>query len=380
MKVALISDLHFGIKKSDTTFQKSQLRFFEKQLVEELKMRDVNTIFVLGDVFDTRQAINVMTNNVVLKLFANTFKDFDIHMIVGNHDLYYTDTTEVNSLKQLDLLPNVTVYEKPCTKKFAGHDITFLPWITNYEQAKLPTSEYCFAHLDVTGFMMDRVNMCSNGISVRKLASSFKNVYTGHFHTRSKKRIGACNIEYIGSPYQLTRIDAGQDRGCTILDLDTNETELIVNTVSIKYIKIAYPNVPDNLHELAHNNIVDVDIPYELSDESANIVNYMQQITAANAVTVTQVIGKKPDLTIEHDEDLSNIDLFSLFKSYTDQLKADNKEEIYTELIDLYNTFKRRIVKWNRKQLRLKMVKLKAFTNTLCSSCSKKASLLNIHI
>ena len=380
MKVALISDLHFGIKKSDTTFQKSQLRFFEKQLVEELKMRDVNTIFVLGDVFDTRQAINVMTNNVVLKLFANTFKDFDIHMIVGNHDLYYTDTTEVNSLKQLDLLPNVTVYEKPCTKKFAGHDITFLPWITNYEQAKLPTSEYCFAHLDVTGFMMDRVNMCSNGISVRKLASSFKNVYTGHFHTRSKKRIGTCNIEYIGSPYQLTRIDAGQDRGCTILDLDTNETELIVNTVSIKYIKIAYPNVPDNLHELAHNNIVDVDIPYELSDESANIVNYMQQITAANPVTVTQVIGKKPDLTIEHEEDLSNIDLFSLFKSYTDQLKANNKEEIYTELIDLYNTFKRRIDKWNRKQLRLKMVKLKAFTNTLCNSCSKKVSLLNIHI
>ena len=372
MKIALISDLHFGIKKSDTVFQKSQLRFFEKQLVEELKLRGINTIFVLGDVFDTRQAVNVQTSNVVLKLFKDTFRDFTIHMIVGNHDLYYTDTTEVNSLKQLDLLPNVKVYEDEEQFELDGHSITMLPWITDYKNVgELPSSEYCFAHLDVSGFMMDKYNMCSNGLSVKSLANNFKHVFTGHFHTRSKKKIGDCCIEYIGSPYQLTRIDAGQDRGCTVLDLDTAETELIVNTESIRFVKLTYPDIPENLDEIVKHNIVDVDIPYDLSDESKKILDYTQALNAACPINITQNIGKKPELTVEHQtEDLSNIDLFSLFKTYVDQLSVINKDEIYKELTSLYNDFKRRIT-CKKKQLHSKMVKLKAFTNILLQCFSK---------
>lgn len=380
MKVALISDLHFGIKQSDTAFQKSQLNFFEKQLVEELKLRSIDTIFVLGDVFDTRQTINVQTSNVVLHLFKDIFADFTIHMIVGNHDLYYKNTTSVNSLKQLDLLPNVTVYETPETLDMGGHQITFMPWITDYKTVEFEPSEYCFAHMDVTGFMMDKINMCSDGIEVKKLAENFSHVYTGHFHTRSKKKIGDCDITYIGSPYQLTRIDMGQDRGCTILDLDTNDTELIVNTESIRYVKLTYPNIPDNIEEVVAHNFVDIDIPYDLSDESKKIFDYMQTVNAASALTVTQNIGKKPELTVSAtDEDLSNIDLFSLFKSYTDQLTNINKSEIYTELTNLYNTFKRRI-KWKQKLLHLSVDKLRAFTNTLFSNCSKKEKLQNFRI
>lgn len=374
MKVALISDLHFGVKQSDSTFQKSQLSFFEKQLVEELKLRSIDTIFVLGDVFDTRQSVNVQTSNVVLHLFKDIFEDFNVHMIVGNHDLYYKNTTSVNSLKQLDLLSNVTVYETPKKIEFDGHSVTFLPWITDYKSfTGTEQSEYCFAHLDVAGFMMDKINMCSEGISIKQLADNYKHVYTGHFHTRSKKKIGDCDITYIGSPYQLTRIDTGQDRGCTILDLDTNTTELIVNTESIRYVKLTYPDVPDNIEDLVAHNYVDIDIPYELSDESKKIFDYMQTVNSNSAISVTQNIGKKPELTVSADEkDLSNIDLFSLFKSYTDQLTNVNKEQIYAELTTLYNDFKRRII-CKKKQLHSKMVKLRASTNILLISYNRMA-------
>lgn len=378
MKIALISDLHFGIKKSDIVFQKSQLKFFEKQLVEELKIRDIDTIFVLGDVFDTRQAVNVQTSNIVLKLFKETFRDFKIHMIVGNHDLYYTDTTEVNSLKFLNLLPNVKVYEEETQFELDGHSITMLPWITDYKNVVLPSSEYCFAHLDISGFMMDKYNMCSSGLSVKNLTDNFKHVFTGHFHTRSKKKIGKCTIEYIGSPYQLTRIDAGQDRGCTILNLDTAKTELIVNTESIRFVKLTYPDVPENIEEIVKNNIVDVDIPYECSDESKKILDYTQAINSAKPINITQNIGKKPELTVEHaEEDLSNIDLFSLFKTYVDQLDNINKDEIYKELTTLYNDFKRRII-CKKKQLHLRMVKLKEFTNISSINCREKARMPHI--
>ena len=113
MKIALIADLHAGIKKSDSVFQRSQLKFFTDQLVPELKASGITKLFILGDVFDTRQAVNVQTDNVVIDLFKNTLKDFDIHVIVGNHDMYMTTTTEINSLKVLDLMPHVTLYEKP---------------------------------------------------------------------------------------------------------------------------------------------------------------------------------------------------------------------------------------------------------------------------
>jgi len=344
MKIAMISDLHFGVKQSDQAFQKSQLRFFEHQLVEELKMRGIKSIFVLGDIFDTRQAVNVQTLNVVMKLFKDTFADFDVKVIVGNHDLYYKTTTEVHSLVALGELDNVEVFEHPSTFEFGEHVITMLPWITDYSEKIENISEYCFAHLDIVGFMMDRVNVCSNGLTIKDLTKQFKHIYTGHFHTRSHKEIGNSTIDYIGSPYQITRIDAGQDRGCTILDLDTNETELIVNTESIKYVKLTYPELPGNLEELVKNNVIDIEIPYEFSDQSKLIHEYTKKITDNYQVySINTVNGKKPDETVAVNEDLSGIDLFSLFKSYTEQLTTINKTEIYQELINLYNTFKRRI-------------------------------------
>ena len=104
MKVALIADLHFGVKKSDKTFQDSQLRFFNEQFVPELKEKNIDTVIVCGDIFDTRQTVNVQTENVVINLFKETFKDLKVHVVVGNHDIFHTNTTEINSLKALDLL------------------------------------------------------------------------------------------------------------------------------------------------------------------------------------------------------------------------------------------------------------------------------------
>lgn len=46
MKIALIADLHFGVKKSDTIFQSSQLKFFKEQFVPELKEQEIDTIVV----------------------------------------------------------------------------------------------------------------------------------------------------------------------------------------------------------------------------------------------------------------------------------------------------------------------------------------------
>lgn len=342
MKIAMLADLHFGVKKSDQIFSDSQLRFFETQMIDELKKRDINTIFVLGDVFDTRQSVNVHTQNLVLKLFKDTLKDFDIHILVGNHDLFYTTTTETNSLKMLDLLPNVKVYETNTKLNIGGHDIMMVPWITNNEEFEktCDSSEYAFGHFEITGARMDKYNLCAGGISLNTLWEKFDHVYSGHFHTRSTRTAGNKDLTYIGSPYQITRIDMGDDRGVTVLDLDTNTAELIVNEKSMIFNKITYPAIPEDIAEFTAGNVVDVYVSYDDSKFTKKVYDYVQKFEVEGpAYPVNLNVMQKDDNT-EISENLDGINLFSLFKSYIEDLQIKNKQEVYNALVELYNSYK----------------------------------------
>lgn len=342
MKIAMIADLHFGVKKSDQTFCESQIRFFENQMVKELKERNVDTIFVLGDVFDTRQSVNVHTQNIVQNLFEETFKEFNVHILVGNHDLFYTTTTDTNSLKFLNLLPNVTVYESITKLDLDGHELMMVPWITNIEEFTkfCGEAEYAFGHFEATGAKMDKYNLCAGGVSMNTLFEKFDHIYSGHFHTRSTKKIANKDMTYIGSPYQITRIDMGDDRGVTILDLDTNETELVKNTQSMIFNKITYPALPVDIDEFAAGNVVDVYVSYDDSKYTNKIYEYVQKFEAAGPAYPVNLNVMQKDENTEISENLDGINLFSLFKSYVEDSPIKNKQEVYNALIELYNSYK----------------------------------------
>jgi len=59
MKIALISDIHFGVRKGSSEFLDSQMRFFRNQMIPSLIKREVKHIYFLGDVMDNRNHINV---------------------------------------------------------------------------------------------------------------------------------------------------------------------------------------------------------------------------------------------------------------------------------------------------------------------------------
>lgn len=345
MRIALVADLHIGVKKSDQVFQDSQLRFFSEQLVPELKQKQISTIAVLGDVFDTRQSVNTNTMNVVLKLFSDTLKDFDIHVIVGNHDLYYTTTTDVNSLKWVDLLPNVHLYENPTRVGFGNKEVLMLPWVTDYESFGKENihSEYLFAHLDISGMKMDKYNFCSGGATMRSLFERFEHIYTGHFHTPSSKWQDGKNITYIGSPYQITRIDIDDSRGYTILDLDNNKTEFVENTKSIKFKQVNFPDEIEDLKGLASGNIVDVLVKYEDSKYSKKIYEYVKNIEQYNPAYPVNVKILQKEETATTVNKIEGINLFELLKEYVDgddRIPENDKGIIHTELIRLYNEMK----------------------------------------
>lgn len=343
MKIAMIADLHFGIKKGNEIFLESQERFFKEQLVPELESQGIKDLWILGDVFDTRSTLSVMVINRVIDLFKKTLSGFDIKIIVGNHDMYLTTDTGINSLKILDLLPNVTVYETPEILHLDGKKILMLPWITDYtDLSGIPKGrfDYCFCHADIIGFDMGGGRLSEAGLSAKELLKRFDAVYAGHYHNGIHRQFEpGKSITYLGAPYQLTRIDRDGIRGYHILDIGTGERTLTENRMSMKFTKHTYPDAD---RSVVAGNVVDLDIPYEYSDQFKKIAKYVEELEKlgpAYPVNINFLPSSESDEEMEIDT--STLNIITLFQKYLDQLETKvDKKKLYESFLELYNTYK----------------------------------------
>lgn len=341
MKIALISDLHMGIKKQCPVFMESQLRFFIKQFVPELKQANIKDIWVLGDVFDTRMSLNTLVVNKTIELFKDILKDFNIKIIVGNHDMYLTTDTGVNSLKILDLLPNVTVYEKQTVLTIDSKTILLQPWITDYSTYILTEHyDYAFMHADIIGFDQGGGRLSESGLMAKELLKKVDAVYTGHYHNGIHRQFEkGKSVTYLGAPYQLTRIDRGGTRGYHILDIATGERTMMENKVSMKFTRHVYPDV--NL-EVIPGNVVDLDIPAEYNDQTKKIsvlVTKLERLKPAYPVNINYLPSEDDT---EEIIDTENLNIITLFKNYISQVELEPvyKDKLYDSFIELYNNYK----------------------------------------
>ena len=131
MKVALLSDIHLGVRKNSEVFLKSQLNFLRNQFVPYLKENNIENVFWLGDMFDNRSSTNTKIMNAIFDFFKDYMKEFNSFILVGNHDTYYNSSNEVNSLKFLDGFENVEIIDKMTTININKKDIALVPWIVD---------------------------------------------------------------------------------------------------------------------------------------------------------------------------------------------------------------------------------------------------------
>ena len=342
MKIAMIADLHFGIKKADPTFMEAQLRFFKEQFVPELNASGIKDIWILGDVFDTRQAINTSVIYNVIDLFNETLKDFNIKIIVGNHDMYLTTDVGITSLKILSVLPHVTIYDKQTTLEIDGKKILMQPWIVDYAQEDLIKGkyDYAFMHADIIGFDMGGGRLSESGLMAKELLKKVDAVYTGHYHNGIHRQFEkGKSVTYLGAPYQLTRIDRGGTRGYHILDIATGEHTMVENKVSMKFTRHIYPDV--NL-EVIPGNVVDLDIPAEYNDQTKKIsvlVTKLERLKPAYPVNINYLPSEDDT---EEIIDTENLNIITLFKNYISQVELEPvyKDKLYDSFIELYNNYK----------------------------------------
>lgn len=236
MKVALLADTHFGMRSDSLAFDNHAREFFTHTFFPYLDTHGIKTVVHLGDVFDRRKFVNFQTLRNCKDYFFEPMRDRGIEMLVvpGNHDTYYKNTNKVNSI---DLLlreyENVKVFHEACEWVPDGRpqdSILLVPWICDENEAEVgnalhaSTSRTCIGHFEISGFEMHRGVENEDGFDPL-LFGKFDQVFSGHFHHRSTKG----NIHYLGTPYQMTWSDHGDERGFHVFETMDDTLSFVAN-------------------------------------------------------------------------------------------------------------------------------------------------------
>ena len=260
MKVAIITDQHFGMRKGSQIFHDYMKKFYDEVFFPFLDKNKITTVLDLGDTFDNRKSIDFWSLDWAKTNYYDPLasRGIQVYTVVGNHTAYYKNTLGINAIKLLlQEYENVHLIERPETINVGGLDVCFIPWICvdneteTYEEISNTSATIAMGHLELSGFEAHVGYYMDHGMS-REVFSKFKKVFSGHFHHRSHSD----NIYYLGNPYQMYWNDHGDVRGFHMFDTQTTELKFIKNPC-IMFSKIYYDdtiNDPDKMDMNEYSN------------------------------------------------------------------------------------------------------------------------------
>ena len=345
MKIAIITDTHFGARNDNLNFNDYFYKFYDDIFFPMLKERDITTCIHMGDVVDRRKYISYRIANDFRSRFVERFKELgiDLHIIIGNHDTYYKNTNEVNSMDELvgeDIL--TTIYSKPQIVEFDGTPILFMPWINtnNYSDSinllKTANTDLLMGHLEISGFQMHRGQYSENGYD-KELFRRFDTVFSGHFHHKSDDG----QIYYLGTPYQLTWNDYNDPKGFHVFDTDTRELERIVNPYTL-FEKIYYDDIEHDYkkHDVSKYKEKYVKLIVVNKKDLYQFDLFTDRLLKADAHEV-KIIEDFSELDASNvsDEIVENTeDTMTLLEKYIDELDVTlDKKRLKNTMKSLYN-------------------------------------------
>ena len=281
MKIAVITDTHWGIRNDSPIMHNHMKRFLDEVFFPRIDAEGIDTIIHMGDLVDRRKYINYVTARRLREDFLDSIDErgLDLHIIAGNHDTFYKNTNKTNALVELigdpkpynDVVRDVKrypkthiYYEQPCelhirdVNKTPGPNfgdistakIFLIPWICDenrqqtldaIRETKAPIA---LGHLELIGYEMFRGQVSDHGDDP-KIFDKFDLVLSGHYHTRSSRG----NIHYLGTPVQYTWSDYSDTKGFHILDTSTRSLEFVANPNQI-FHKFFYDDLNKQMDEV----------------------------------------------------------------------------------------------------------------------------------
>ena len=335
-KICCIADLHIGVHQNSIFWHETALKWAE-WLKNELIQKEIKDIFILGDLYHYRDEIAVNTIHVVNQIL-NLWSDFNIVILVGNHDAFYKDRADINSLSILNGWKNITIISEPQTFKIYGKTCSFLPWGASVKEIK--KSDVIFGHLEIESFKMNSHKHCDHGIKTSDLLSRADLTMTGHFHLRDERKYGNQNIIYVGNPFEMDFGDTGSTKGYYILDFNNLKYTFHENVLSPKHKKITLTDLQDlksNINEEINNNIVKVIIDKKITSD--NIDTLIQKLSTHKPFTLSVDYTLYDNSIAVNDDqsvDLSGVDMSKAIEEFINLLDIDKKAEVSSYCSELY--------------------------------------------
>ena len=341
MKIAIICDTHFGARNDHPVYLDHFLDFFENVFFPTLDERGIKTVIHLGDLMDRRKYVNFNTLAETRRRFVQPLLDRGIspYIILGNHDVYYRNTNEVNCVQEL-FRTEMNLIDTPQIVDFDGLPIAFVPWINKEnEQRSMEFISSCKApilmgHLELLGYEVQRNTLSHEGMDAGAF-SRFEAVYSGHYHCKHSKG----NIHYLGTPYQFTFGDLYEPKGFHIFDTQTREVEYIRNPVTL-YHSVEYDDTKNDYYEKMPdltayaNGFVRVVVRNKTNPVMFD--RFVEKLNESKVHGVNVLQDKDLGVNTEEEVDASK-DTLTLINAEIDALKVDNPAKLKQIMRDLYN-------------------------------------------
>jgi len=324
-RYAIIGDLHIGQNKNNQIFHKTLLDYGKwlKNICDEHRIKD---LIFLGDIFDSRTAITLESLHYATKFF-DLFNSFNIDVVLGNHCVFFNDSTEIHSLASFKNHPNITIHEKPTVRD----GLVFVPWATKVED--IPNGIYNFGHYDIVGYELTKGKISNHGFKgVDLMKKVYRSCMTGHYHLHQQRLYDGKPLIYTGSAYSLSFNDADSKKYLHILDTETGNIQQIENTISPKF---KYVRTEKDLIDIRGNFISVISTDKQLVDK----VNMCQPLSVR-----TEIVDEFKILNV-HQEEIKEFkvvdipDAISSFCLNLPDLDMVEQKEVAKSVTNLFNSY-----------------------------------------
>jgi len=343
LKIAILNDTHCGIRNSAEIFLNNAADFYSKVFFPQCEKQGVQQIVHLGDYYDHRKFVNFKALNHNRKCFLEPMRQAGMQMdiIPGNHDTYYKNTNDLNSLKELlgYYMNEVHIIMEPTVMEYGSLKMAMIPWINpeNYESTmkfiKDCKADWCGAHLELNGFDMMKGVKNTHGMD-HKLFEKFELVLTGHFHVGSRQD----NIWYLGSQMEFFWSDAHDPKYFHIVDTETREIQRIHNPYTL-FEKIVYNDeeMDYNTYNLSHIDKKFIKVVVVNKKDTFLFDRFIDRIQSHNihelkiAENFNEFLGENVE-----DEEMKFDDTEAVVNTYIDAVDTDlDKDKIKTQVREL---------------------------------------------
>ena len=340
MKVAIITDTHYGARKGSQLFHDYFEMFYKNIFFPALDEQGIDTIIHMGDAFDSRRGIEFKSLKWAKRVVFDPLKERGItmHLMVGNHDAYYKNTNEINAvdllLKEYD---NIKVYSSPTEVNVDGLNTLFIPWINEENQNETLSiinktkCDVAMGHLELQGFRVNKKIVMEHGLS-STVFDKFKKVFSGHYHTRSDNG----TVYYLGNPYEMFWSDVNDDRGFHFFDTETLEHTPVKNPYRLFHI-IYYEDTDHQLFDASKytNKLVKVIVRKKTDTvKFEKFIDKLYSSSIADLKIIENFAFTSVDTLVWDKEDMEESeDTISILDRYIDESETELDKSIIQSLV-----------------------------------------------